>query len=122
MQCFLQKSKAGAILFTTCCLVINALSQELIPVSLAQKVNGSLSVVLGKIIYQETFTGPGNNIYTLHEIEVSAYTKAQVNTEILLITPGGVFGNKATVVNPSVSLQMGKQYVLFLEQPDETYF
>ena len=107
MQCFLHL-KAGIILFTTFLLIIgNASSQELIPVTLEEKINGSFSVVLGKIVQQQAFTGTDHNIYTINKVAVSAYIKSPVPVEIYINTPGGIVGNRATVVNPSIQLEKG---------------
>lgn len=92
-----------------------------IPVSLEERVVQSHAIVLGELIEKECFieeeTG---NIYTANRIQVTAWLKnARGLSEVCIITRGGIVGDRALVVKPSLHIQPNHEYIFFLES--ETY-
>lgn len=90
----------------------------LYPISLAQKVNSSAYIVLGKVTDQHTYidrlTG---NVNTLNKLEVTAWLKNHSSIEtVYVITLGGVYGNMATHVEPAIQLSSHHEYILMLEE------
>src|SRR5262245_23102406 len=87
------------------------------PISLDQKVNKSAYIVLGKVIDQHTYIDNATgNINTLNKLEVTAWLKNHSAIEtVYVITLGGVYGNKATIVEPAVQLTARQEYILMLE-------
>jgi hypothetical protein len=92
-------------------------------VSLEQRVSNSASVILGKVIHKETYLDDAtNSVYTLNKVNVSAWFKNyQALETIYVITQGGVYENRATIVTPSLQLQENSEYILFLEGATPKY-
>lgn len=89
------------------------------PVSLEQRVSQSAFVVQGKVTEQQSYLDPRTgNVFTSNRIEVNAWLKnPQAQSIVYLITEGGVVGDRATMVYPSLQVEPGMEYLLFLE-PD----
>ena len=87
------------------------------PISIDQRITESKQVVIGKVVQQYSFWDQeGQNIYTAHLLEVTAYLKkASTQQYIEIITPGGVIENEAEIVYPSIELNLNKAYFFFLE-------
>ena len=97
---------------------ITNLMAIVLPIELEQRTEKSKQVVLARVISQSSYWDETHaNIYTSHQLEVVSYLKqsSNVNT-ITIITKGGVVGADAQVVFPEVSLVLGKQYCLFLDE------
>jgi hypothetical protein len=92
------------------------------PVSLDQKIKKSVHIVLGTVTVKESFSeAETGNIYTLNKIKITAWLKGyEQSNEVAVITEGGIVGNRAMVVSPSLQLQAGKEYILFLESNNST--
>ncbi|OSZ80655.1 hypothetical protein CAP36_05220 [Chitinophagaceae bacterium IBVUCB2] len=87
------------------------------PVSLEQRVSNAGYIVLGQVVEKHTYVDQATgNINTLNKLKVNAWLKNHSAVETLyVITLGGVYGNKATLVNPSLQLDQQHEYVLMLE-------
>jgi len=90
------------------------------PVSLAQRVSHSAYIVQGTVSSQHTYIDETTgSVNTLNKIRINFWLKNyQPREEIYLITHGGVFGNRATKVFPSLQVTMGSEYVFFLDKED----
>ena len=91
-------------------------------VSLEERVSQSEAVALGEVTMQMSYevleTG---RIYTANVIEVKAWLKNAVpDDKVIVITDGGVVGDRAMIVHPSLKLQMQHDYVLFLEADNDS--
>lgn len=88
-----------------------------VPVSLQAKVSSSDAVITGIVTDKETFIDSSNmQVYTVNKISVKAWLKNQKALPVVyLITEGGTYQNRSTVVYPSLQLQQNAQYVLFLQ-------
>lgn len=87
------------------------------PVSLQERVSHAETIVLGTVVQKETFLDSVSmQVYTLNKIEITAYLKnPQSVSAVYVITNGGVFQNRSTIVYPSLQLQQQNEYVLFLQ-------
>jgi hypothetical protein len=90
----------------------------IVPLSLEQRISKSGSVIIGLVTEQHTYRAAGTgNINTLNKIRVNAWLKNYTATnELYVITEGGVLGNEATIIDPSLQLGLNKEYVLMLQQ------
>lgn len=92
----------------------------MVPVPLEQRVNHSEMIVLGKLIEKQPYFGTDGHIYTFNRIAVSAWLKnSQADSEVGIITHGGVVADHAELVHPSLQLRPENEYVIFLKG-DET--
>ncbi len=87
------------------------------PVSLSERINHSQNIVLGTVTEKESFLDSSTmQVFTLNTIAVTAWLKnPQTNTVVYVITNGGVYKDRATIVNPSLQLEKANEYVLFLQ-------
>ncbi len=87
------------------------------PVSLQERVSNAETIVLGTVVQKETFLDSVSmQVYTRNKIEIAAYLKnPQSVSAVYVITNGGVFQNRSTIVYPSLQLQQQNEYVLFLQ-------
>jgi hypothetical protein len=84
-------------------------------VPIEDRVAESAIIVEGKVIKQETFYGEKNGlIYTNNLIEIYRVFKGDIQQQTIeLVTMGGVLGDEALVVHPSLQLNSG-QFGIFL--------
>ena len=89
----------------------------MVPVSLQERVSSSDVVISGVVSEKECFIDSTNmQVYTVNKITVNAWLKNQRSLPtVYVITEGGVYKNRSTVVYPSLQLQQNTQYVLFLQ-------
>jgi hypothetical protein len=89
----------------------------MVPVSLQERVSSSDVVISGVVSEKEFFIDSTNmQVYTVNKITVNAWLKNQRSLPtVYVITEGGVYKNRSTVVYPSLQLQQNTQYVLFLQ-------
>lgn len=87
------------------------------PVSLQERVTNAETIVLGTVVQKETFLDSVSmQVYTLNKIEITAFLKnRQPVNSVYVITNGGVYQNRSTIVYPSLQLQQQNEYVLFLQ-------
>jgi hypothetical protein len=88
----------------------------MVPVSLQERVTSADVVITGTVIEKETFLDSTNmQVYTINKISVQAWLKNQHRlSTVYVITEGGIYQNRSTIVYPSLQLQQNIQYVLFL--------
>jgi len=86
------------------------------PIPLSQRIQQAEYIVLAKVVGRQTYPDPVTNyIHTLNKLSVTAWLKNQQATrEVYVITLGGVYQGRATRAWPSLQLQDGQEYVLFL--------
>lgn len=89
----------------------------LYPVSLQERVSNAESVVLGTVVEKESFIDSSTmQVFTLNKIAVTAWLKNQQSAaSVYVITNGGVYKDRATIVTPSLQMQQQTEYVLFLQ-------
>lgn len=88
----------------------------MVPVLLEQRVNQSEMIVMGKLVEQQPYFGTDGHIYTFNRIEVSAWLKNVHAVSVVgVITFGGVLGDHAELVHPSLKLRPENEYVIFLK-------
>jgi hypothetical protein len=88
----------------------------LYPVSFNERVGRSQSLLLGTVTEKHCYADERGNIYTSNKIQVTAWIKNfSSETEVYVITLGGVLGNNMQVTYPAVQLEKGKEYFLMLE-------
>ncbi|MEM7039405.1 MAG: IPT/TIG domain-containing protein, partial [Bacteroidota bacterium] len=87
------------------------------PVTLEDREMHADHIVLGRIVSQEAYWDREHqNIRTLNIVEVTAWLKGNTGqTEIGVITLGGVVGDRAQVSHPALQLKPWNEYVLFLQ-------
>lgn len=86
------------------------------PVSFEQRVSRSASIVQGKVTEKHTYLDESGNVYTRNTIKVNAWLKGHTSKdEIQVITYGGVYEDRATVVYPSLQLNENSEYIFFLD-------
>ncbi len=93
------------------------------PVSLEQRVNNAGYIVLGQVVEKHTYVDNSTgNVNTLNKLKINAWLKNHSTIEtVYVITLGGVYVNKATLVNPSLQLDQQHEYVLMLEADNLLY-
>jgi Matrixin/Secretion system C-terminal sorting domain len=86
------------------------------PVSLKERVDNSSIIALAKLKDKHAYWSSDNtNIYTLNLLEVTAFLKGNNGrNEIALISFGGRIGDKMQITFPSVQLEPGTEYLVFL--------
>lgn len=86
------------------------------PVPLDERVDSATQIAIGKIIQVKSVWDQGrNNIYTLYTIQSSSFYKQATNYAFIdVVLPGGVIGEDAQIMSPSVHLQLQQEYLLFL--------
>ncbi|MEJ8841830.1 matrixin family metalloprotease [Lacibacter sp. H375] len=89
----------------------------MVPVSLQERVSSSDLVISGVVTEKESFIDSNTmQVYTVNKISVNAWLKNQrALPTVYVITEGGVYKNRSTVVYPSLQLQQNTHYVLFLQ-------
>lgn len=109
------KKKTPPTLFLALLLFANITfstkAQELmIEIPLETQVKSSIQIIEGKVTNKTSFWDRlERNIYTVNTIEVFKVFKGQtLNETIEIITPGGIVGNNAEIVTPSLSLNIGE--------------
>ena len=87
------------------------------PVSLQERVSNAEAVVLGTVVEKESFIDSSTmQVFTLNKVAVTAWLKNQQSAaSVYVITNGGVYKDRATVVTPSLQMQEQTEYVLFLQ-------
>jgi hypothetical protein len=110
---FIQSIAIAAILLSPAILSAQCL---LYPVSFNERVNRSQSLLLGTVTEQHCYADEKGNIYTSNKISVTAWIKNHSGeTEVYVITLGGMLDGKMQVTYPAVQLEKGKEYFLMLE-------
>jgi hypothetical protein len=86
------------------------------PVSIEQRVARSSGIAQGKVIEKHTYLDQSGNVYTLNKVKINAWLKNHSTAdEIQVITAGGIYNDKATIVYPSLQLDEQWEYLFFLE-------
>jgi hypothetical protein len=71
------------------------------------------ATVVEKNCYEDAIT---HNIFTRNKVIVNAWLKGESSIqELYVITYGGELGTRLTIVNPSLQLQTGSEYILILD-------
>jgi PKD repeat protein len=90
------------------------------PISLAERIGGSTVIIEGKITSQTSFpAGRQGMIYTRSTVDIYKIFKGLTVSEpkqIEITTEGGMYGNEAVRVTPSVNLQIGQTGLFFLQE------
>jgi PKD repeat protein len=88
----------------------------LIPVSLNDRIQESSLVIEATVISQTSyFNSKENFIYTAHELEVHKLYKGQLSSQrIIMLTEGGIVGNRMLSVQPVLETNIGQSGVFFL--------
>lgn len=86
------------------------------PVDLEEREADASYIVLGKLVDQESYwDAEHQSIYTLNVIEVTAWLKGrQAQSQIGVITNGGIVGNQGLICHPSLELMGYNEYALLL--------
>lgn len=95
-----------------------SLQASIFPIPLSQRITQASHIVLASLESQDAFRSEADlQIYTLNVLRVKAYLKGgRQDAEIGLISIGGTLGDEGQFTFPSVQLERGKQYVIFLEE------
>lgn len=111
------KSQFRFIALCILCFASQSLQASIFPIPLSQRITQASHIVLASLESQDAFRSEADQqIYTLNVLKVKAYLKgANPANQIGLISIGGSLGDEGQFTFPSVKLQKGKQYVLFLE-------
>lgn len=93
------------------------LTASIYPVPLEEREDASEFIVLGTLKSKTSYWDEDHgNIYTLNIIEVTAWYKGRSSArEIGVITPGGIVGDRAQIVTPSLSIENDQAYLFLLE-------
>ena len=87
------------------------------PVSIEERISHSQIIVLGKLVQKHSYwDSEMKNIYTLNVINVSGFFKGNNgSTQIGIITPGGVVGNRAEIKHPGFEIEDYNEYIFFIQ-------
>jgi hypothetical protein len=96
------------------------LSAQIYPVSLESRIENSSTIAIATLKSKHSYWDQyHHNIYTLNVMEVTAYPKGQHSqTEIAIITEGGVVGNEAQKNYPETKINPNFEYCVFLIPED----
>ncbi|MFT5764506.1 MAG: hypothetical protein ACI8X3_001937, partial [Saprospiraceae bacterium] len=91
---------------------------QIYPVSLNERVEKSTTIAIVTVNEKHAYWDDNRaNIYTLNVLEVVAYLKGyHTQSEITMITEGGVVDNNAQKSYPETKLNLKKQYLVFLDE------
>ncbi len=94
-----------------------------IPLSLEYRVRSASAIALVKPINNSTYLANSNGlIMTNHLMEVKAWLKSgRSESQLSLLTPGGIYGDQALVVNPNLIVDPHFEYILFLNEEESTF-
>ncbi len=89
-----------------------------IPIALSDRAERAEQIVLAKLISSHSYWDATNsNIYTNHQLQVTAYLKEGNQQEFInIIVPGGVVEDDAQVVFPNIEMHIGMEYCVFLKR------
>jgi len=89
-----------------------------IPIELSDRAEHAEQIVLAKLISSYSYwDATRSNIYTSHRLQVAAYLKeGNQQNFITVIVPGGIVGEDAQVVSPSIDMHIGREYCVFLKR------
>jgi hypothetical protein len=87
------------------------------PVPFEQRVSKAAYIVQGKVVEQHCYIDPATGfVNTLNKFRVAAWLKNyRTDKDVYIITLGGVYGDKAMTVHPSLQLDTDHEYLLMLE-------
>lgn len=86
-------------------------------VPLNRQITTSTQIIEGKVISsQSLWDANRQSIYTIHTIEVFKVFKGQVQSNLEIITEGGVVDMKAQLTTPSLDLSQGDMGVFIMEE------
>ena len=94
-----------------------------IPLSLEYRVRSASAIALVKPNNNSTYLANSNGlIMTNHLMEVKAWLKnGRSESQLSLLTPGGIYGDQALVVNPNLIIDPHFEYILFLNEEESTF-
>lgn len=89
----------------------------MVPLTLEHQASNADLIIEGVVKEKSAFiTSAGNFIYTTYEIEVTRIFKGQLQkSTVYVVESGGIVGNRAIQVMPSIELQVGETGTFFLE-------
>ncbi len=88
----------------------------LVPVSLADRIKAADVIVLGKVREQKAFAAGTKKIFTANRVAVTAFLKGYSSeSELVIVTEGGILNGRAQIVTPSLELQIGKEGLFMLQ-------
>ena len=93
---------------------------ELYPVPFEQRSERAERIVVGELVKQTPFWVEGRGVVTANTVRVKAWLKGISNEqEVIVLTLGGVFGDRATIASPSLELEYGQDYLVFLDREEQ---
>jgi len=110
--------RTSAILLLMFAATQNAMA-DLYPLSIEERTAGAERIAIGTVVAQHPFWVDERGVMTAHYLEVDAWLKGWDNTtEIVVLSAGGVLGNRATIVQPSLHMERGLEYLVFLDRQE----
>jgi len=106
---------------TAICFLLILFTQSLfatvLPIPLSSRVQNSGQIIMAKAISAESYWDENRTrIYTAYTMEVTAYMKAANSAHTFqFILPGGEVDGDLEIVTPNVTINLGEEYVLMVE-------
>ena len=102
-------------------LMCTSVFAQVYPVSFEQRIRAADVIVRGEQTSASSFVDASSgNLFTRNLVKVTAYLKGSLrDSQIAIITPGGVIHDRATLVSPSLKITPNQEYV-FLLDADQT--
>lgn len=93
------------------------INAQIYPVSLESRIINSSTIAIARLKSKHSYWDQNHhNIYTLNVMEAKAYLNGNNNqTEIAIITEGGIVENQAQLTCPETDIIPETDYILFLE-------
>lgn len=90
--------------------ITSTVSAQLVPISLAQRIEKSTTVLEGKVVSQTSYWDETKTyIYTSNVVEVYKLFKGKLNTDkVEVITRGGIVGDRMERVTNMLELKIGE--------------
>src|SRR5688572_29577994 len=100
-------------------LFATAVRAELYPVSFEQRSERAERIIVGELVKQVPFWVEGRGVVTANTVRVKAWLKGVSNeSEVIVLTLGGVVEGRATIATPSLELEYGQDYLVFLDREE----
>ncbi len=86
------------------------------PVTINDRIDGATQIAVGRVIQATAqWDTEKKNIYTIYTFQSNSFLKQSTNFQYVdIVIPGGVIGDEAQIMSPSIELLINQEYLFFL--------
>lgn len=115
--------KPGIISLSLLLLVLvstNKLTAQIVEMPLESRIGEAELVIEGEVLSKESFWNAGKDrIFTVNYVKIFKVFKGEFpDPELMIVTPGGIIGDRAERVSPSVNFEPGGIGIMMLNRSD----